>query len=118
MSVTKLDPAAVAAGLAPLAPWRVDGDFITRTYRTGGWKGTLMVVNTVGHLCEAAWHHPDLVVGYNRVEVRLQTHDVGGVSARDLVLAAEIERVVTWRPEPGGPLEGIPDDPRFTYLVE
>ena len=40
------------------------GVAIRRTYRTTSWKGTLMVINTVGHLAEAAWHHPDLTASY------------------------------------------------------
>ena len=38
--------------------------WIRRKYKTSGWKATLMVVNTVGHLAEAAWHHPDMTVSY------------------------------------------------------
>ncbi len=101
-----------------LAHWYGEGAWICRQYQTGGWKATLMVVNTVGHLAEAAWHHPDLIVSYARVTVRLQTHDAGGITDRDLVLAKMIEQVVQWQPgKDGGPLPGTPnDDPRFTYL--
>jgi 4a-hydroxytetrahydrobiopterin dehydratase len=99
---------------AGLPAWKRDGAAIARTFRTHGWKGTLMVVNAIGHLAEAAWHHPSLAVAYDRVTVRLDTHESGGITERDLALAAEIERVVTWRP--AAPLEGTPDDPRFAYL--
>ena len=74
-----LDGAAVDARLAAELPrWAREGDAIRRTYATHGWKGTLMVVTTVGHLAEAAWHHPDLQVGYGHVEVTLTSHDAGG----------------------------------------
>ncbi|OYZ65799.1 MAG: pterin dehydratase, partial [Rhizobiales bacterium 24-66-13] len=43
-----------------LPHWRLEDGWIRRTYRTNSWKGTLMVINTVGHLAEAAWHHPDI----------------------------------------------------------
>jgi 4a-hydroxytetrahydrobiopterin dehydratase len=46
----------------PLQHWYLEDGWLRRKYRTEGWKGTLMVVNTVGHLAEAAWHHPDLTV--------------------------------------------------------
>ena len=113
-----LEPAEVDARLAGELPrWSRTGDGIQRTYRTHGWKGTLMVVTTIGHLAEAAWHHPDLRVGYGQVEVTLLSHDVGGVTARDLALARKIEEVVAWRPgAEDGPLSGTPDDPRFAYL--
>ena len=42
-----------------------------------------MVVNAIGHLAEAAWHHPDLTVTYNAVEVRLMSHDAKGITERD-----------------------------------
>jgi 4a-hydroxytetrahydrobiopterin dehydratase len=42
------------------------------------WKGALMVVNAVGHLAEAAWHHPDIVASHAAVEVRLQNHSAEG----------------------------------------
>ena len=55
-----------------LPHWTLDGGFICRKYRTHGWKGTLMVINAVGHLAEAAWHHPEIAASYSWVEVRLQ----------------------------------------------
>ncbi len=98
-----------------LPAWKLDRGAICRSYRTHGWKGTLMVVNTIGHLAEAAWHHPDLAVSYPSVEVRLSTHDAGGITEKDFALAAKIEEVVMWRPAP--PLDGTPqDDPGAAYL--
>ena len=48
----------VSARLAQVLPhWTLEGGWIRRKYKTSGWKATLMVVNTVGHLAEAAWHH-------------------------------------------------------------
>jgi 4a-hydroxytetrahydrobiopterin dehydratase len=76
-----------------------------------------MVANAIGHLAEAAWHHPDLLVTYPAVTVRLSTHDAGGVTDKDFALAHRIEAFVQWRPTAdGGPLEGTPDDPRFLYV--
>ena len=43
-----------------LPHWRYENGWIRRRYKTHSWKGTLMVINAVGHLAEAAWHHPDL----------------------------------------------------------
>lgn len=51
--------------------------WIRRKYKTSGWKGTLMVVNTVDHLSEAAFHHPDLTVSYAFVIVKLMNHACG-----------------------------------------
>jgi 4a-hydroxytetrahydrobiopterin dehydratase len=101
-----------------LPHWKLEGGWIRRTYRTHSWKGTLMVINTVGHLAEAAWHHPDLTASYAWVEVRLQTHSAKGITDKDFLLAAKIEEVVGWRPgQQGGALEGTPEgDARFAYI--
>jgi 4a-hydroxytetrahydrobiopterin dehydratase len=100
---------------AELPAWYLEDGWIRRKYKTSGWKSTLMVVNTVGHLAEAAWHHPDLNVSYAFVIVKLTNHSAKGVTDKDFALAKKIEEVLTWRPgaEPGAVLEGTPDDPRF-----
>jgi 4a-hydroxytetrahydrobiopterin dehydratase len=77
-----------------------------------------MVINTVGHLAEAAWHHPDLTASYAWVEVRLQNHAAKGITDKDFELAKKIEEVVHWQPaKAGGALEGTPGgDQRFAYI--
>ncbi|MBT9291892.1 4a-hydroxytetrahydrobiopterin dehydratase [Prosthecodimorpha staleyi] len=103
---------------ADLPHWRLEDGWIRRTYRTSSWKGTLMVINTVGHLAEAAWHHPDLTASYAWVEVRLMNHAAKGITDKDFALAAKIEEVVQWQPGlEGKGLEGTPDkDLRFAYI--
>lgn len=116
---TPYDDATVEAWLAENLPhWRLENGWIRRKYRTHGWKGTLMVVNTIGHLAEAAWHHPDLAVSYAFVEVKLCTHSAKGITDKDFALAGKIEAVIQWQPgREGGPLEGTPSgDPRFSYV--
>jgi 4a-hydroxytetrahydrobiopterin dehydratase len=111
--------AEVKARLAAELPqWYVEDGWIRRKYRTEGWKATLMVVNTVGHLAEAAWHHPDLTVSYAFVIVKLMTHSAKGITDKDFALAKKIEDVVSWQPaKEGGALEGTPnDDQRFRYI--
>jgi 4a-hydroxytetrahydrobiopterin dehydratase len=101
-----------------LPHWWLEGGWIRRRYKTNSWKGTLMVINTVGHLAEAAWHHPDITASYAWVEVRLMNHAAKGVSDKDFELARKIEEVVGWQPgKEGGALEGTPtDDARFAYV--
>ena len=101
-----------------LPSWKLEDRWIRRTYKTSGWKGTLMVINTVGHLAEAAWHHPDITASYAWVEVRLMTHTAKGITAKDLELAKKIEEVVYWQPGTEGKgLEGTPrGDQRFAYI--
>ena len=99
-----------------LPRWTFEDGWIRRKYKTSGWKATLMVVNTVGHLAEAAWHHPDLNVSYAFVTVKLMNHAAKGITEKDFELAKKIEDVVAWRPDEGSALEGTPDDPRFKYI--
>ena len=107
--------ASLAAGLPH---WRLEAGALVRDYRTGGWKATLMVAGVVGHLAEAAWHHPELELCWDRVRVRLSTHSPRGITARDFALARKIEEVVHWQPaREGGALEGTPNaDDRFRYI--
>lgn len=103
---------------ANLPHWRLEDGWIRRTFKTSSWKGTLMVINTVGHLAEAAWHHPDITASYAWVEVRLMTHSAKGITSKDLELAKKIEEVVQWQPgKEGKGLEGTPEsDLRFSYV--
>jgi 4a-hydroxytetrahydrobiopterin dehydratase len=103
---------------AELPHWYFEDGWIRRKYRTAGWKATLMVVNTVGHLAEAAWHHPDLTVSYAFVTVKLVTHSAKGITDKDFALAKKIEDVVHWQPaKEESALEGTPaDDMRFAYI--
>jgi 4a-hydroxytetrahydrobiopterin dehydratase len=103
---------------ADLPHWMLEDGWIRRKYKTSGWKATLMVVNTVGHLAEAAWHHPDLTVSYAFVIVKLCTHSAKGITDKDFELARKIEEVIEWQPgKQGGALEGTPnEDARFKYI--
>jgi 4a-hydroxytetrahydrobiopterin dehydratase len=114
-----LSDSEVTEWLAKNLPhWRLEDGWIRRTYKTSGWKGTLMVINTVGHLAEAAWHHPDITASYAWVEVRLVTHSAKGITGKDLALAKKIEDVVHWQPgSEDNELEGTPSgDMRFSYI--
>lgn len=101
-----------------LPHWRYENGWLRRKYKTHSWKGTLMVINTVGHLSEAAWHHPDISASYAWVEVKLMTHDAKGVTDKDFELARKIEEVICWQPgQAAGALDGTPvNDQRFAYI--
>ena len=76
-----------------LPNWYFENGWIRRKYKTSGWKGTLMVINTIGHLAEAAWHHPDISASYAFVIVKLQNHAAKGITDKDFLLAKKIEDV-------------------------
>lgn len=118
MSKRVYSEAAIATRLSQELPhWQLRNGSISRTYRTGNWKGTLMLVTTIGHLAEAAWHHPDLAVTYDTIRVDLHSHDAKGVTDRDFELARKIEEVVMWQPaKHAGALEGTPQTNDTIYV--
>src|SRR3954447_24313730 len=89
--------------------WYLEGTWLRRKYNTDGWPSTLMAVNAIGYLCEAANHHADLAVTYAKLWVKLQTHSAGGITDKDFELAKKIEEVVLWRPSGGALGTGTPD---------
>ena len=83
-------PEEIEARLKEELPnWNYENGWIRRKYKTSGWKATLMVVNTVGHLAEAGWHHPDLTVSYAFVIVKLMNHAAKGITEKDFDLVKE-----------------------------
>jgi 4a-hydroxytetrahydrobiopterin dehydratase len=93
--------AELARRLAALPGWAERDGAIERTYKTDGWPTTLMLVNAVGFIAEAADHHPDLSVSWGQLIVRLNTHSAGGITDKDLELARAIESQALWRPSGG-----------------
>lgn len=91
-----------------LENWSAEPGVLVRTYRTGDWPTTLLAAGAIAFLAESSFHHPDIVLGYDILTVRLTTHDAGGVTDRDFELARRIEEVLTWQPGPNDALEGKP----------
>jgi 4a-hydroxytetrahydrobiopterin dehydratase len=95
--------------LEELPGWYLEDGWIRRQYKTDGWPTTLMLVNQIGYVSEAAYHHPDLSVTWGKVTVKLKTHSENGITDRDFDLARKIEETVLWRPKEGSGLEGTPN---------
>ena len=98
------DEAIITEKLKELPGWFFHDGWIRRHYKTDGWPTTLMLVNTIGYLAEAAYHHPDLSVTWAKVTVKLSTHSAGGITDKDFTLARQIEDVALWRPKEGSAL--------------
>ena len=109
LKVYSPDEATAEVAARGLTGWYVEGGWLKRKFNTEGWPVTLMLVNAVGYLCEAAWHHADLAVTWGKVWVKLATHSSGGITDKDFTLARKIEDSVLWRPEPDSALEGSPN---------
>ena len=103
------DEAQIAERLRDLPGWFYEDKWIRRVYKTDGWPTTLMLVNAIGYLAEAGYHHPDLSVTWGRVTVKLSTHSAGGITDKDFELARQIENVALWRPKDGALAPGTPN---------
>jgi len=103
------DEAGIAEKLKDLPGWFYENGWIRRNYKTDGWPTTLMLVNTIGYLAEAAYHHPDLAVTWAKVTVKLSTHSAGGITDKDLELARKFDEAALWRPSGGGLGTGTPN---------
>jgi 4a-hydroxytetrahydrobiopterin dehydratase len=89
-----LSAGELAAALDRLPGWQGDMHAIARTFRFDGWRATIAFVDALAALADDVDHHPDLVVGYGKCEVRWSTHDAGGVTANDLACAARTDALV------------------------
>ncbi|MEX0835686.1 MAG: 4a-hydroxytetrahydrobiopterin dehydratase [Nitriliruptor sp.] len=92
--MSRLDGRAVDDALAELSGWERDGDAIVRELRFETFRDAIAFIVRVADVAEAADHHPELANVYSKVEVRLTSHDVGGITDRDVSLARAIDGVV------------------------
>ncbi|PIV33364.1 MAG: 4a-hydroxytetrahydrobiopterin dehydratase [Lysobacterales bacterium CG02_land_8_20_14_3_00_62_12] len=93
----RLDQATIHADLAELPGWQLAAvaDSIRKDFRFNDFYQTMAFVNAVAFIAHREDHHPDLEIGYGHCHVRYSTHDVGGVSANDLICAAKVEALAT-----------------------
>lgn len=82
------------AGLARLADWQRADTWIVRSVRCSTFREAIGLVNRVADAAEAADHHPDIEIAWRRVTFRLTTKAAGGLTRRDLSMAASIDALV------------------------
>jgi 4a-hydroxytetrahydrobiopterin dehydratase len=80
----------ITAGLGRARGWARAGDAITRTVQLGDFRDAMLYVGAVAHLAQAANHHPDIAISWNKVTLTLSTHSAGGLTAADFGLAERI----------------------------
>ena len=89
--IAKLVDAEIELALQGLPGWNRDGEGIVRKYKFADFTHAFAFMTRVALLAEKADHHPEWSNVYNRVEVRLTTHDAGGLTQRDVDLAKAID---------------------------
>lgn len=90
--MSKLSEEQVHVYLRKLPGWKHESGAIKKTYAFERFVDAIAFVNDVAKLAEEVDHHPDLIIRYNRVDVLLTTHDSGGVTGKDFMLAEQIEK--------------------------
>lgn len=84
----------IDAALVRLPGWRFERDALARTFKFGSFREAMSFMVRAGFEAEAMDHHPEWTNVYNRVDVRLNTHDVGGkVTAKDVELATRLQKI-------------------------
>lgn len=79
---------------AQVPEWKVvDEHHLAKTFLFPDFKAALNFVNRVGEIAESEGHHPDLGLSWGKVDVKIYTHAISGLSESDFVLAAKIDRV-------------------------
>jgi 4a-hydroxytetrahydrobiopterin dehydratase len=89
--MTVLDKREVERRLQGLPGWQRHEDEIRKEYRFGDFRTAVAFVDLVAQAAEAADHHPDIEIKYNRVRMTLSTHSEGGVTEKDIARAARID---------------------------
>jgi 4a-hydroxytetrahydrobiopterin dehydratase len=91
---TPLSAEDIAAACGKLPGWSCDGDALAKQFKFGSFREALTFMVRVGFEAEDMDHHPDWSNVYNRVAIRLNTHDAGGkITAKDVELAQRIQKI-------------------------
>lgn len=79
--------------LESLPGWSRNGKAIERKFEFPDFAKAMEFVNQIANAAEAANHHPDIAISYNRVTLQLISHDSGGVTQRDIKMAGTINQI-------------------------
>lgn len=71
--------------------WDREGDEIARTYEFDDYLRGVNFAQMVGEIAEAQFHHPEIIIGYEEVEIRLTSHEEGGITDADIEMAELID---------------------------
>jgi len=92
--VPPLTPEQIKPLAIQLNDWRVvNSHHVERQFKFPDFKTALDFVNVVGRIAEEEAHHPDIYLAWGKVEVKVWTHKIDGLTESDFVLAAKIDRI-------------------------
>jgi 4a-hydroxytetrahydrobiopterin dehydratase len=76
------------------AEWNIDGDELVRVFEFDSYLEGVGFAAAAGGLAEEAFHHPQIILEWREVEIRLTTHDADGITTKDMNLAARFDSLV------------------------
>jgi 4a-hydroxytetrahydrobiopterin dehydratase len=85
---------AIDQGIAGLTDWHRDGDALVRTVELDDFPQAVEVVDRVAEIAERDDHHPDIDIRWRTLTFRCSTHSAGGITAKDLTLAGDIDSTI------------------------
>ena len=98
---TKLSDLEIRRALGTLPGWSRKGEALNKTYSFARFADGIRFVQQVAEVADKMNHHPDIDIRYTRIAFSLSTHDAGGITQRDLELAAAIEQAAGFDKKPG-----------------
>lgn len=91
--MTKLNSNEILAQISSNWQLSENNDLLSRRFELSNFAEALDLVNKIGKIAENQQHHPDINLGWGYVEVYLSTHDIGGISDKDITLAQAIDKL-------------------------
>ena len=97
--IPPLEGEAIGKFLQEVNAWEaVDEHHLVKSFRFKNFRTALDFVNGVGELAEREWHHPDLALAWGKVDIKIYTHKIDGLSQNDFILAAKIDHLYSSAP--------------------
>ena len=90
----KLSEKQIQEKLSNLAGWTYNDGAIIKTYKFNNFKEAFATMSRIAFECEAQSHHPNWENVYNSLTIKLNTHDVSGITQKDFSLAIAIEKII------------------------
>ena len=91
---SKLSPSEVNKNFKELKRWKLTRNYrLTKKYTFKDFKSALAFVNKVGEIADRENHHPDIELGWGKVQLMIYTHALAGLSMNDFILASKIDKI-------------------------
>lgn len=94
MAMTKMTESEITESLKQVPEWSEINGAIQRTFQFKDFVESMRFVNQVAEAAERTQHHPDILVRWNKVTLTVNTHDAGGITAKDFDLARQADSMI------------------------